>query len=273
MSQSMFTNLILSNRLLFITFLAVIFAIMTLQGEMYGKIFPEDNPNSDFTNMDVPFNERLKLLVKYNGYFILFVLVYFISLILAILGYFYMKASSDFPESPDHLDMAMDKVKELIWKMNDHTSASFFKWLIVALLIVFLIFIIYSLLNKSFITEMMFPTSYSKDPNGFNPNELELPTPQPKIYIVYYAIIVLTVICLGILLSSCSMDGSNGGVANEVFVAVIAVIYTVTLLTIIIATLGFYLKKQFVIVILMLFVLMLTIYVFEFGSKTLLTFV
>ena len=199
MAVASLKQLTISYRLLVITFFAVLCSVFTVNsGDIYDKLFKGDA--ADFTYSDIPFKERMGPMSKLVGYFCLFTLVYFIAILIAI--YLYYVAIEK--QEDDRFTHAFEKFVPFIWGSHEDTVGAFYSWLIIATTVTILFFLFYSMMNKSFLQEMKFPSIFkadAEDPTGDDPAR-----PQPKIFLIYYALFCMLVLCFGIILTSVGID-------------------------------------------------------------------
>lgn len=219
------SQLVIYYRLLIITFFAVLFSVLVINsGDFYNKIFKPDTDSADFTSPDVPFKDRFGPITRYVGFFILFVVVFFIALMLVI--YLVCVALTD-ADIKDRFKVAFEqKFKSFTWGKNG--SAQFYIWFIIAFIMTLLFYLFYSLMNKSFLQEMRFPAAFGKagedsDPTADDPNR-----PQPKLFLMYYATFCLMVLCFGIILTSVTNNTDYIHLLVNLFAIIIFVVLIVT---------------------------------------------
>lgn len=251
MDSDFFNKLILNYRLLFIVFLSVIFSVLTVNGDFYRRLFPEDSDVSDFTSATVPFKDRFSQISKFIGYFILFVLVYVAVVIIILFIYCYVREN----DGPNQMNNALVNFIPLVWDNEGQTAKSFYMWLIVALMFTYIFFILYSQMHKVFLQELLFPSTFRRIKEGEEAQlDGEEPTPQPRIFMWYYAVLVLMVLCFGILLTF---------INDDIFNIIVVLMTLVVLFTVMIAIIGFILKKRMEVAIIMIVVFWLIIYIYE----------
>jgi len=216
---------------------------MTVNGAFYERIFPESS--ADFTSIDVPFSERIGPIIKYVGFYMLFTYVYFIVVAFAIFLYYGLKSTSKTAFS----DALLVVKKMFIGDSQTGSARNFYMWFLVSTVFTFIFFMFYCMINKSFLQELKFPEYFGKAGEYDESNEV----PQPKLFIVYYAVLCMAILCFGLVLSS-----TRG---NDTALIITTLITIIVFMVLIVATYGYLLKRNMPLMILMIVLYWAIIYI------------
>jgi hypothetical protein len=230
------STLLVTYRLVIIAFFAFLFSLITVNsGEFYSKVFKDEK--GDFTSADVPFRDRFGPLTRYAGFFVLFVFVYFLAIVVFI-SLVYVINEKDKAKSV--MKVLEEKLLPVIWGKSDSpdTAFQFYIWLLISTIMTLLFFLFYSLVNKSFLQEMKFPTFYGKDPAEADVTAEDADRPQPKIFLVFYALFCLMVLCFGVVLMSV------GGSDTDYMLLIINLLSMIVLVVIMVTTYEMILRKN-----------------------------
>ena len=187
------------NTLFVILLFAIMFAI-SVTNLFVGMIFQMQEEDGNFEHEEFNYKDRWNRLIKLTIVFILMIIVFHFVVILLVLLYHVIKIGIT-NEDPNIkvFPMAWVKVKEMVWEYKDDLNnevglIGYYMLLFLVLIIMFVFFMIYTLLAKGYFSNIMYETVY----NDKNP-DVEDRTQQNK-YLFQYAVYVLVMMLFVLLL-------------------------------------------------------------------------
>lgn len=190
-------------RLLLLCFIAIFVSILIVNSTLYSALFPEENEASDFTSKDIPFPDRLSLIMRYIAVFVSFFVIIFLLIICFLYVVMLVIVSAKTADMNKAFTLknkyVIAHLQKLYWNSNKSTSMSVYTWILIAILFYMLVFLIYVICTKSFLSDMKFP-SY-KDPEAETDDD-EANAANGKNFIVFYGLLCILIIILGMMLTT-----------------------------------------------------------------------
>lgn len=195
LSESLYFRKI--NTLFIILFISIVITIGVVN-MFVGMIFNDDDTN--FENQESDYQIRWKRVMKLTVLFITLIILCHFIIILLILLYFVIKIGVT-NEDPNAqiFSIAWAKVKEMVWEYKDDMNndvglIGYYMLLFTVLVLLFIFFIIYTLLAKGYINELMYESIYDES----NPDAEDRTQPDKFIfqYGVYIVVMMLFVLLL-----------------------------------------------------------------------------
>lgn len=159
---------------------AKILNIQTIQG----ALFPEDNVNSDFDNMDVPFKERYKLLARYTWIYVLLVVLTHVAIFALVYVFIaiYVGASSN---HGDNVGKAIqDTFANIFWRHSEGNMKVYLMALGFCLFGLFVWYLLYFAAVRSHFAGITYPDYIDKETSSAEEHTM------PSKYIFHYALMV-----------------------------------------------------------------------------------
>jgi hypothetical protein len=186
------------NTLFVILFFCIIIAFPLVK--MFLKIiFPEDESDSNFEEGDADQKIRWNKIIRLTFLFILLIIILHFIVFLLIFSLFYMKAILSDDPNIEPFKVAIEKLKLMIWEYeDDHQKIvgliPYYMLLFFVLIIMFLFYIIYTKLVKSYFSNIFYEDVY-------NPNNPEIEDKPLAIkYLYQYAVFIILMMLFGLLL-------------------------------------------------------------------------
>jgi hypothetical protein len=189
------------NTLFVVLVIAILFALMLMKMKwLMHLFFKEEDPDNNFEEEEPDLKKRWKRIMRYTIIFILMIIIshVLIVLILFLIMLLFKYFRNDFHFQPAK-EFAAEKIKEMFWEYKDDTGAdagliSYYMLLFLALIVMFVFYMIYTLLVKSYFSNIYFEKIY----NEKNPEIEDLQ--QPQKYLYQYSIYILIMMLFVLLL-------------------------------------------------------------------------
>lgn len=253
------------NTLFVILLFSIMFAV-AVTNMFVGMIFNMNDEDANFEQEEFDYKQRWKRIIKLTVVFIIMIIIFHFIVILIILLFFAVKIGITNEDPNLHVfPTVWAKVKEIVWVYKDDLNnevglIGYYMLLFLVLVVMFLFFMIYTLLAKGYFTNIMYETVY----NEKNP-DVQDRTQQNK-YLFQYAVYVLVMMLFVLLLLNYDKlrDKKLIFIYNIIFV----MIYVILTLNI----LRFQLQRKFVNLLLYIFLFLFLFFMYGRILKTLAKF-
>jgi len=215
----------------FIVFVVMYFGVFITNILFYPSIFDEEKEGTDFSSFDGDFKEKyirllLYILACYGGCIISFLLILAILYVFIAIGHLY--------------NLKEYHVKSVIFQKAGRTLKNIFVmkgvsdkvyiWLVIAIVVPLIFFLVYAPLNKTFVTQMQFSELIKQNDSEDDDNNEDIsPLPQQKLFLWHYILATLVVFALGIVFINMEESSINliksFGFVQAILVICMSIIY------------------------------------------------
>jgi len=219
------------NILFVVLFFSILLAVTFINFPDIMKLFiHDDDPDSNFDDITIPYMQRWKKIIRITISLIVLIIVFhliiFMLIVLSIALYNYSK-NENFSLS---FKIALLKLKEMAWEYTDSDGymeglISYWLLLFVVLIIMFLFYMLYTLIVKGYFTNIYF----EKILNIYNPDVKD--RTQPQKYSYQYSVYILSMmIFVLLLLNYTKLSNKKIIFMYNVFFILIYIVLTINIL-------------------------------------------